>query len=378
MNKKIIWSVIIILVIIVAVIAIASRSRTVSGTISIGAALGLSGYASEWGEGEQKAIQLAVDAVNNKGGISGKKIIITTEDTLSTGGGTVNAITKLVSIDNVVAIIGPTWGDSFQGGFPITEKNHIPVITPSGALEAVENKSQLPYLFSTWWPQELELHTLATYLNSHNLKKVALINDIDPFNRKAIGLFSSEAENLGLTIVEREEVPVGTSDFRTVISKIKARDPQAIFIELQDTASIGPFNKQLKELGTNAVVFGTTNIENPDNLKKFPGLFDGVIYSFPHMTDTPSYKSFATAFNTKYGIDPSGPSIVNAYNATLILIAALEKGATTGEEIKNQLETIHTNGVGVTDLSFDSNGQINGVQFDIKTVKDGKFVILEQ
>lgn len=205
-----------------------------------------------------------------------------------------------------------------------------------------------------------------------------MVNDIDAFNRKATQLFSQEARLQGLTVDDREEVPVGSSDFRTLILKLKNNNPQAVFIELQDTSSIGSFNKQAHELGMQAQIISTTNMENPGNLQKFPNMFDGVVYSFPHVTETAGYQTFMTKYKAKYGSDPFGPSIVNAYNATLILIAALKNGAVTGEQIKEQLKTAQTPGVGVETLSFDKNGQIGGVSFDIKTIRNNQFVKLNQ
>ncbi len=362
------------MVIGVGIYAYQKHSLNTSGAIKIGAALGLTGYGSAWGEGEREAIQLAVEEFNAKGAL---QVQVITEDTKSTGEGTVNAITKLVNVDHVLAIIGPTWGDSFQGAYPLTQQKHVPIITPSGAMETIENKSKLDYLFSTWLPQQPETAALVQYLLNHNLTRVATVTDLDAFNKKATEIFIATATAKGLTVVSHEEVPIGTTDFRTLITKLKSLQPQAVFVNLQDTSSIGPFNQQLKDLGVKTLLFGVTSVENPENLQKFPHFFDGMVYSFPHISQTASYQSFAQAFKQRYGQAPAGPSVVAGYNAALMLLAALNTGATTGEQLKAALNKVHTPGVGVEDLSFNSNGQISGAEFEIKTIKDNQFVTVE-
>ena len=116
---------------------------TDAGTVIIGAALGLTGDTAEWGAGELSAIKAAV-ANHNAAGRTQISLIV--EDTKSTGAGTGAAMIKLVTVDKVDAIFGPTWGDSFQGGFPIVENAKIPTVTPSRALEAVENALTSPLL----------------------------------------------------------------------------------------------------------------------------------------------------------------------------------------------------------------------------------------
>ena len=369
MNKKIIWIIIVLAVIIGIIFSVAKKPQTDS--FKIGVAAGLTGYAANWGEGEIKAYEFAYDEVKDKLPF---KIEFVVENTESEGVGTVNAIKKLIDVDKVSAILGPTWGDSFQGGFPLAERAKVAVVMPSGALEALENKSDFSYLFSTWPPQDDEAQALIAHMKKAGLKKISVVHDEDAFNTKFGLIFADMAKAQGLAVTDLS-MPIGTTDFRTHLAKIKAEDSDAILILMSDTSAIGPFMKQMKELGVVRKVYSTTSSQNEDHLTKFPGQFDGLFYSFPGYVDDVKYEELHMRLVEKYGSNAAeGPSFVNAYNAAKILLEAIKQGARTGEEIRDKLYTISTPGVGIPQVSFDKNGQVGDVPFFIKNIQGNKFL----
>ncbi len=329
-------------------------------TVKIGAALGLTGDTGEWGADELSAITAAVAEHNAKGG---KQIALVVEDTKSTGTGTVNAVMKLVTVDKVDAIFGPTWGDSFQGGFPIVEKAKIPTVTPSSALEAVEGK--FDYVFSTWWPQPQEIATLIAHMEQQGYKTVALVRDNDAFNTKFMDLFGAALPK-SIRIVDKPSFPIGTTDFRTTILKLREEKPDAVMLSIQDTSQIGPFMKQAKELGLASKIMSTTSAESPENIKKFPGYFEGLAYSYPDTKNDPRLRELQKASK-----DNNGPSFVNAYNAASILIKAIEESE--GGDIEAALLRVSAPGIGVKEVSFNEKHQIADAAFKIKIVKNNSF-----
>ncbi|MDO8564664.1 MAG: ABC transporter substrate-binding protein, partial [bacterium] len=136
--KKTIWIAVVILLML-GVWWFAKDPKTVDGeTIKIGGAFGLSGICAEFGEGELRAVTLAIEEVNAAGGVNGKLLELITEDTQCENKTTVNAFQKLINVNRVSAIIGPTWGDSFQGGYAISQKAKVVSVSPSTAIEALE------------------------------------------------------------------------------------------------------------------------------------------------------------------------------------------------------------------------------------------------
>lgn len=379
--KRII-SVILLILFLLAIILVSDEYRTEDNVFKIGVATGLTGYAKNWGEGEIKAYQLAYDEVKDTLGIPIKFIV---EDTKSDGLGTVNAISKLIQVDKVSVILGPTWGDSFQGGFSIAEKAKVTIVTPSSALETIENKNDFSYLFSTWWPQVPEASALGWHMQwVDGVNRVIVLHDLDAFNTKFAELFKRVADGgpKYLSTID-VSVPIGTSDFRTTIAKIKSEKPDAVLILMQDTSMVGPFMKQLKEQDVKVKVYSTTSAQNEENVKKFPGQFEGLTYSFPSYNTDENYQKLQERLRNKYGEGTDeGPAFVNAYNAAKAVFETIKNGARTGTEIRDSLRKIKVQGIGVKLISFDSNnGQIpargENMKFVIKKIENNNFVEIE-
>lgn len=371
--KKIIY-IIIVIVVLIGLIFIITKNKTPKDTsiIKIGVAVDLSGYAANWGEGEVKAVQLALDQYKDK--IS-QPVELIIENTKGNDVGTVSAVKKLIEIDHVQAIIGPTWGDSYQGGMPIAEQKGIAMISPSAAIETLKNKEKFTYFFSTWWPQTSEINTLIDHMNLSDIKRLAIVNDQDPFDIEITDSLKKNIEANGkISVVSREMFPVGVKDFRTIIAKIKSNRPEAVFIQVTDTSTMGPFMKQLKEQNVNIKVYTTPDAENTDNITKFPNAFDGILYAFPSYGQDSSYNALVDRLKSKYGAGASqGPSFVNAYNAATMLFEVLKGGARTGTEIRDALNRVNVPGVGSKDLSFSPQGQLQDVTFIMKTITNNQF-----
>src|SRR3989338_7543873 len=144
------------------------------GTLRIGGAFALSGFASQWGEADRNGAMLAIEESNQTGGINGKRVEMIIEDTASDNTKTVFAVHKLVDVDGVQIILGPTWLDFFGGATPLAKEKQVILVTPSGAISAIKELEDYQYVFSTWYRSDYETRDLAQYLADNNQKRVAL------------------------------------------------------------------------------------------------------------------------------------------------------------------------------------------------------------
>ncbi len=371
--QKTIWTVVVIALLALGGVWVARQPKGVSGeTIRIGGAFGLSGVCAEWGEGDLKAVQLAVEELNTAGEI-GKPIELIVEDTQCDGKATVSAVQKLIFVDKIEALIGPTWGDSFQGAFPLIRENKIVAMLPSASIEAIEfNKQPLNFLFSTWFPQRAEVETLQKYAVAHGFKTFVVTNDADPFDAMMAALFRAEAKDNGITILDEHQVVIGTQDFRTILARIKAKSPDAFFVAVQDTSSKATFLKQAREIGITSQLFSSADIQNPSLLQGFSSALEGVIYTYPSAGK--NSEMFFAKYRARYGSEPQGSSASNAYDAVNILAAAMKKAGTEGEKLERALLETSIPGVTYDTLKFSEKHQIAGGEFEIKTIKNGAFV----
>ncbi len=351
-------------------------SKPATDGIKLGGAFGLSGNCAAWGEGEKMAAQMAVDEINAQGGINGTNIDFIIEDTQCENKTTVNAVNKLVHADGVQAIIGPTWGDAYQGASAVLNYAKVVGVSPDTAMEALELESQpIDYIFSTYAPQRKEISALQGYAKTAGIKKIAMVWDQDSYSTMMTRLFKEAAPAHGISIADEHEMPTGTQDFRTIIAKIKSIAPHAIFISFLAPHTKASVLKQAKELGFKGVILSAADIQDESVLKSFGSLMDGVIYTYPVTSE--GQQAFKDAYYGKYAAEPQGPAAVNAYDAVYIVAEAMKGGAKTGTEIRDALLSVRIKGAFVPDLGFDAKHQIEGGTFELKTVRNGAFVPLK-
>lgn len=376
MNKRL-WIIVVVIVVVLTATWTYSRPKQASGeTVKIGAALCLTGICANWGEGELKAYRLAIDEANKNGGIHGKLITFISEDTGYDPKGITTTVQKLIQVDQVDAILGPTWGDSFQGGYSIINKARVVSVSPSSALESLfYNKQPVDYVFSTWFPEHEDVNAVQAYAQKMNLKRVIVLHDEDTFGAMMADLFDKQASVHGITVINEQKFPIGFDDFRTTIIQLKTFKPDAIFLSFQGPVTKAKFMKQAYELGFKTTVLSSTDIEDPSLIKDFGSVLNGIVYGFPNISG--KYDEFAQKYKVRFGVEPEGPSAANAYDAANILIAALIEREKNGTDVKTALERTSVPGVAVAEVKFDQNHQLTDVTFIEKTIRDGQFVVVQ-
>lgn len=377
-NKK---SLILTVIVILAVAGFISQGlygKKSTNEVHIGGAFGLSGQCAEFGEGELKSVQLAVNEANANGGIKGKNIVLDVEDTQCEYKSTFNAINKLINVDGASLVIGPTWGDSFQSAVPLVNKHQVPTISPSAAMEALLlQKVPIDYYFSTWFSGNSETDANQKHMVSLGRKNVVVVHDQDPFGLLMSTLFKQNADKNGINIINDYDSVTGTEDYRTILSKIQADKPEAIFMAFIGPDSKVRFLKQAREFGLKTPMYSGSDLQSETFLKSFGPYMEGALYSFPKTSG--KYEDFVSAYTAAYGSAPQGPSAGNAYDAALIAIEALRKADGTtagvsGPEVKKQLESIKLEGYSSDILGFNESHQMVNAESLMKTVKNGKFV----
>lgn len=190
-------------------------------------------------------------------------------------------------------------------------------------------------------------------------------------------LFYKPSINLGGGVTGSESFEPDAQDFRTQLTRIKQKNPEAIFIVAYKESIL--ILRQIKELGINTKLLSTPVFEDQEIIEKAGEIAEGVIYVYYGGFDPQSgdevVKKFAETFKTKYNRDPGYYSAL-AYDAMNIVLLAIEKGGAKSEDIKNALYQIK-DFPGVTGkTTFDVNGDVVKSVL-LKVVKNGQFVVWE-
>jgi len=339
-------------------------------TVKIGAVQPLSGKISVYGEGFQRAINLAVEEVNQAGGIKGKNLEVVYEDNLSTAQGSVSALQKLISIEKLPVIIGPAASSNFLAACPIAQREKTIFI---GAESAASDISKCgSYVFRVFPSDMLQGIGVAELADELGYKEVALtyIN-----NDWGVGLAEVFKSKYTGKIVEEFAHDEGKADYRSEIMKLKRRKPVAV-VNLTYIKEGGTILKQAYEMKfTPKWLMGSAS-KSPKLVELAGKAAEGIVGTYPTFSkEGEKYEHYKQAFAAKYP-DKKLP-IFGEYNYDMVhLVAkALNNAANlSSEAIRESLMSSSRGFEGITgEKSFDENGDV-GATYGRWSVKDGKVV----
>ncbi len=337
-------------------------SPTNDNQIKIGVATALTGFASAWGEAEKNGLELAAKEINAKGGINGKSISLAFEDTATNAEKTVSAVSKLINIDRMKYIIGPTWLDSYKGAAVLAEEKGIVMITPSSSVTAVQTPHQHANVYAVWFKSDKEAEDLAAHIAGQGKKKVAIMMQDDSFWEDFSEYFSKKGESLGL---DMDHITVGMdqSDFRTQLTKIKNGNPDAIVFGFSSEKSAVAFFKQKKDLLPNVPFYSSEWVGDYVSNPEYAGLMKGLTYIAPQSAAS----SFVEKYKSAYGVDPV-LSASTAYDSLHMLAEAIEKTDGSAAAIGAYFAKHEFDTVSFGKAKFDSMGGVVGGGFVFKSI----------
>ncbi len=374
-TKTIIW-LIVILVVIAGIWWGVSNRKPREEAIKIGAILPLTGGASIYGESAKEGVDLAIEEMNNKGGINGRKIEIIYEDSKAEPKEGVSAINKLITVDKVPVIIGAMTSSVTLAVAPIAEENQVVLLSPGSSAPKITKAGD--YIFRNEVSEEFGARKSAEFYYDAGFKEIAILYINNDYGVSVKETTKKVYQEKGGKISTAEAFVQKTTDFRTSLQKIKNSKPQALLIVAHEEYPM--IIRQMKEVGMELPILTTPVFESKELLNKLGELAEGVIYSCYSTFDLESQKEevkqFLDNFRKKYSKDPSYYAALG-YDAAYLLKIAIEKGGYHSDGIKNALYTIEDYpGVsGIT--SFDENGDVIKPVI-LKTVKNGKFVVYEE
>lgn len=358
--KKIV-SIMLIAVMAVTLLAGCGGPAANANEIKIGINYELSGGVATYGQSSVEGIEMAIEEINAAGGINGKKIVPVKYDTKSEPAEATTLATKLMTQDKVVAAMGPATSGSFKATIPVAIKNKVPVASGSATADdvTVDANGVKEYAFRICFSDSFQGEIMATYALDNLLKTKAVII-MDSSSDYAKGLAAS-FKNIftagGGTIVAEEAYLDGDTDFNAVITSIKSKDFDVIFIPGY-YEEVGLIIKQARAQGIDAPVLGADGFDSPEliNLAGADALYD-VYFSnhYSSLDKDPLVIKFIEDFKAKYGKEPDAFNALGYDLAKFVADGISRAQKLEGESIKNALEATE-NFVGVTgSFSVDEN-----------------------
>ncbi len=328
-----------------------------AGPVKIGVLQPLTGDAASYGEAENRAMAVAVEEINQAGGINGHEIQLVTEDGKCDPQAGGLAAQKLINIDQVKVIIGGACSGETLAAAKITEPAKVILISPSASSPKVTEAGD--FVFRTY-PSDSLAGKIAAGFASKKLeaKKAAVLTELTDYAQGLREVYKKTFEDLGGTIVADETYNTGDTDFRTSIVKIKSARPEVIYVVPQSATPGLMIFKQLRENKVTAKFTTAEVLLDRQIVKDNAAVLEGVIGVEPAVDweENPKARALRDGHRAKFdGADP-GSFAANAYDAVYLVKEAIAANGLDTEKIRDWLYQVKDWEGAVGRLTLDQNG----------------------
>lgn len=341
-----------------------------SSNLKWGTILGLTGDGAAYGQKMERGFQVALDEINGHGGVAGKTVQLSTEDSQFDPVKAVTAYRKLTGAEGIQIIVGITGS-----------KNAIPVCEaaktdPVVIVDALSSAPKISTVCGDNYFRIMASDALAGTYNANwalgdGAKKLAIVYMEDDWGtsyRDAVVSFLSQK---GIQAPPSYGVTAGSRDFRSQVERIKADAPDAIFLLLYAREG-SAFMQQLRQAGVTAQVYGSDNISSPEFAVAGPAVIEGVRVALPAPAKGPLYDAFVKMYRAKFNEDPDA-NVMKSYDALKLVATVVGEVGSDPAKIAARLKAPDFSFPGVTGtIRFNSHGDLVSQEYARLVYHSGK------
>jgi len=300
-----------------------------SGTILVGYYGDLTGDTATFGQSTKDGIDLAVAEINQDPPL-GRKLEIRTEDDQGKSEQAVSVVTKLITQDRVVAVLGEVASSNSMAAATVCQREKVPMITPASTNPAVTETGD--HIFRICFIDPFQGSVMAKFaLNTLKAKRAAILSDVKSDYSKGLSQFFKETfTQNGGQIVAEPSYSKGDSDFNAQLNAIKAANPEVIFIPGYYT-EVGTIARQARDQGIKVPLIGGDGWDSPKLFEGAGTALEGCYFSNHYSTENkdPRVQQFVTAYKAKFsGREPDAMAALG-YDVARIFADAVKRAGDT-------------------------------------------------
>lgn len=330
----------------VALLAGVSAQAADQPPLKVGAIMAMTGALQAYGETSLNGVKLAVDEINEAGGVLGKPLKLTVGDAQTKPQAGVVAANKLVNIDGAEVFVGAlSSGVTIPIATSVAKPNKIPMVSPASTSPVITTLNDDGYLFRTVSSDAYQGVALAEMVDDHDIEKVAIIYVNNDYGKGMAEAFRKAFEKRGGTVTQSVAYEAKQPSYTALIQKAwgDGSTPHLVLV-----AYVGDGETILRQSleGAMFTKFIFTDGMKTEQLVENIGAqyLNGSFGSIARTPQGEAAKRFNQAYESKYGKRPPQPYIDTAYDAVYLLALAAQKAGTTtdGEAIKKALHAVST------------------------------------
>lgn len=305
----------------------------------------LTGPTATAGQALRNGAVIAVEEVNEKGGLLGLPLSLVEYDDRSSPEQAVKAVNKMVQLDGVVAAVGSLHSGNILAAAPVLERTRTPTLGAGTSPSWLEQGYR--YLFRAVGDSGLSVKHLAIYASSAGLRRIAIIHGNDEYGTSGANGFRQAAAVMGLEIVTQESFTHGDRDFTGQFARIFHQDPDAVLIwALGD--DLGAVTQQLRQAGFAGPILGSEGYTMPQVLGIAGNATDNVFFAAQYLipedlneAQDDVMRNFLRHYLDRFGNMPASDNAYRGYDAVKIIAEGIRRsGSLNGEKIRNAIENL--------------------------------------
>lgn len=365
--------------------AAAMATAQAQETIKIGGLLETSGPLASLGQPGLDGAMLAVEQINAKGGIAGRKLELVNLNTEGDNTKSVTAAKRLLEQNDVVGLVGPMNSGSSYAIIDTVQRASTAMISNGGSRGIVLPPQDKKWIFLSPLTDVLVQGVMMADMKQRGVKNVALLHADSPFGTSGRDQLEKNAASFGITLVAQQAYGNDDKDMTPQLTKIRSVNPDAVIVW-----ATGPGQaiavKNYRQLGLTAPLYLSQAANDFNFLRLAGGAAEDIlipsskIYVTDSLKDSDPQKavlsSFVRDYQAKYG-KPPATFAGNAYDAVNMIAEAIRKAGPDRAKIRDAIEGLKDH-VGVTAVYSYGTDDHFGAKADsvvLLTVKDGKFAL---
>jgi branched-chain amino acid transport system substrate-binding protein len=336
---------------------LASPHVTQAASINVGVISPVTGPVALDGESFRHGAELATKEVNAAGGVLGSQLMLIVEDGECKPNVSASAAEKLMVRDSVPVLVGAHCSPATAAVIPLAERQKVPFVT--GISSAPSLTATRHEWFFRLAPTEALTANAAVpyYVEKVGLKSIAFLALNDEWGRQAAEANSKLLEQKGVKVLSTDYFLPGESEFGATLTKIKAANPDAIFVASNTREAI-LIAKKIQELGMTQKRIGVGAWPTNTFIARAgdAGMGWTVISQYVPTLDTPQNQKFVDEFKKAYKVVPDKYA-VSGYDAIHVVADAIKRaGKPDAAKIREALEKTNFEAI-QGQVNFDANHQ---------------------
>jgi branched-chain amino acid transport system substrate-binding protein len=312
--------------------------------VKIGVITDKVGPAKPYSEPTLEGILFGADQINKAGGVLGRKIELLVEDDQGRPDISAAMARKLVDA-GAVFILSITLTPATQQQQNVTLEAKTPQMTPMNSGDTLTTQLQNPYFWQTGPLGSVQIATLLSHARAKHLKRVALISDNSDLGQLLAKFFRAGLEKSGIQVVTEEVVPRGTTSAEPQMQKIRAANPDAMFMAGVLTPENVLILRAYRQMGLKFPIHSSYNLSVPQYMSVAKGLLNGITFVDAYDPDKPEVQKFEADYQKATGKPPYNIHGYGYDGIRMVAEAIRRAGSTDKEKIRAAMQSLTFSGV---------------------------------